>query len=158
MLRRVAPLVVAAMVSLLGCSGEASTSSSTSSSAPPSASGSTHPSTAAPAPEGTAGAAGILAFDAPSEVPCTAGSTALVSVTYRTTGLAGVALVVDGAAQASTDTTDPPPTSATDGMLGVQASAVVELPCDGNVHTVMLIGSGADGPAFASKAVVTRAA
>ena len=85
----------------------------------------------------------ILRFDAPADVSCT-GATAAVTLTYATVDLTAVAIVVDG--QPAAGATAPP----TSGEYSVA------LPCDGNAHTIQLIGSGPSGPAFASKAVVTR--
>ena len=85
----------------------------------------------------------VLRFDAPADVSCT-GATADVTITYATADLTAVAIVVDG--QPAAGTTAPP----TSGEYSIA------LPCDGNVHTIQLVGSGPSGPAFASKAVVTR--
>ena len=71
-------------------------------------------------------------------------SGANVTFTYATVDLTAVAFVVDGQSAAGAT---PPPTS---------GEYSVAVPCDGNVHTIQLVGSGPSGPAFASKAVVTR--
>ena len=85
----------------------------------------------------------VLRFDAPADVSCT-GATTNVTFTYATVDLTAVAFVVDGQSAAGAT---PPPTS---------GEYSVAVPCDGNVHTIQLVGSGPSGPAFASKAVVTR--
>jgi hypothetical protein len=106
-----------------------------------------HASVPAPAPGDTALAPGaeVLRFETAADIPCVP-PTASVEVTYETRGLDAVGFVVDGA---TAPTADAPPAGAT---------VAVSVPCDGKVHTVMLVGSGADGPAFASKAVATRPA
>lgn len=150
-----------AVAVLAGCGGDAADTvgdgpESTELSAPadPSMQSSTsHPPTeTTTADPAASGAGGVVAFEVPSQVTCTAGSTAAVTVSYRTKGLQAVGLVVDGQTQPAGDTAP-----SGDGAE-VAGSATVTLPCDGNVHTIMLIGSGADGPAFASKAVVMGAA
>jgi len=153
----VVALSVAAAV-IAGCGGDAAdtagegrdTSNPVDSTAPTSTS---HPPTeTTTADPAASGASGVVAFEVPSQVTCTAGTTAVVAVSYRTKGLQAVGLVVDGQTQPAGETAP-----SGDGAE-VAGTATVTLPCDGNVHTIMLIGSGTDGPAFASKAVVTGAA
>jgi hypothetical protein len=83
----------------------------------------------------------VIRFDAPTEVSCT--STATVTVSYVTRGVDAIGFVVDGAAASG-------PPAATSGTYDVS------LPCDGRVHTILLAGSGAGAPVFATKAVATR--
>jgi hypothetical protein len=87
-------------------------------------------------------AAEILRIEAPSEIDCT-GATVDVEISYATRNLDAVAFAVDGAS-----VTGPPAPAS-----GVHT---VPVPCDGRVHTVMLIGTGPDGPVFATEAIVTR--
>lgn len=126
---------------LAGCSGDSSSPTATetdSSDVLP------HPTTA-PQTGDTVLAPGaeVLRFDLPGDISCVP-DTALVEVSYATSDLDAVGFVVDGQ---PVQTGAAPPTSGTFG---------VPVPCDGKVHTLMLIGSGAGGPAFATKAVVTR--
>jgi hypothetical protein len=85
----------------------------------------------------------VVRFDAPAEVACQAG-TATVRITYETIDLAAVTFIVDGQPVAGGRAA---PTS---------GDYSVEVACDGNVHTVMLVGTGPSGPAFATRAVATR--
>jgi hypothetical protein len=75
----------------------------------------------------------------------------MVGIKWVTKNLTGVGLVVDG--QPNTDVASMP--STTEGDFEQRGGVVVELPCDGNVHTIMLIGTGTAGSAFATKAVAT---
>lgn len=84
----------------------------------------------------------VLRFDAPASVACTGSAT--VGVTYETVDLTTVAFVVDDATSGVQV-----PTSGTNEL---------SVPCDGGVHTIMLIGTGPAGPAFASRAVTTQPA
>jgi hypothetical protein len=141
----VAPAVVLAVA---GCSSGYRSSSATSSSVP----AVTQPSTDSPlSTDGSTSGAGdsmhtdsshVSRFDAPASVACT--GTATVTVTYETVDLTTVAFVVD------------------DATSGVQAplsgTNELSLPCDGAVHTIMLIGTGPAGPAFASRVVTTQPA
>ncbi len=131
------------LVGLNGCSGSSSNTVSDPAAA-------AHPgagSTTAPLTNDTATRPGpdsrVVRFDAPGDVSCT-GDTANITVTYTTVDLTAVAFVVDNGPVAGAPA---PPTS---------GEYSIALPCDGNVHSIQLVGSGPSGPAFASKAVVTR--
>lgn len=143
MLRRL--LVAAAAVAVLGgCGddGESTSSRSTVSTASP----------VAPSPTTTVGpgdttvgpGSEILRLDAPSEIDCTAASVDVV-VAYSTRNLAAVGFAVDGIA-------------VTGPAAPMSGTYTLALPCDGRVHTIMLIGSGPGGPVFGSEAVATRPA
>ena len=137
------PICVGLALALAGCSGDNSTT--VSGAVTPSHPGSvstTVPSTGETATRPSTDSQ-VLQFEAPAVVSC-AGATANVTLTYVTVNLTAVGFVVDG--QPATGATAPP----TSGEYSVA------LPCDGNAHTVQLVGSGPSGPAFASKAVVTR--
>jgi hypothetical protein len=106
-----------------------------------------HASGPTPAPGDTALLTGsqVLQFDVPNDISCVP-DVALVEVSYATRDLDAVGFVVDGVSVATPD-------ARPDGT-----TVIIPVPCDGTVHTIMLVGSGAGGPAFASKAVVTRPA
>lgn len=84
----------------------------------------------------------VVQFDAPTEVACTSDD-AVVAMAYTTREVTAIGFAVDGASVSG----PPAPTSGT---------YEISLPCDGNVHTIMLVGSGAGAPVFATKAVATR--
>jgi hypothetical protein len=135
----VAPAVVLAVA---GCSSGYRSSSATSSSVPAVTQPSTDGSTSGAGDSMHTDSSHVSRFDAPASVACT--GTATVTVTYETVDLTTVAFVVD------------------DATSGVQAplsgTNELSLPCDGAVHTIMLIGTGPAGPAFASRVVTTQPA
>lgn len=81
----------------------------------------------------------IARFDLPATVTCTAGTTT-VTASYTTVNVETVAFAVDGR-QAGTA----PPSGTFD----------VPIPCDGTIHTVLLVAVGPSGQVVATKAVGT---
>jgi hypothetical protein len=137
------PLCVGVALALGGCSG----SNSSTANDPVTSAHLGAGSTTAPLTNETATRPGadslVVRFDAPGDVSCT-GDTTTITVTYATVDLTAVGFVVDNHPVVGATA---PPTS---------GDYSIALPCDGNVHTLQLVGSGPSGPAFASKAVATR--
>lgn len=148
-------LVVAAALVSGGCGGDDATTDGGESSeqatpgigphGPVVGTGSTGTTAAPPASDTlAAGSSSVIRFEAPAEVSCT-GTTADVQVVYVTTGLDAVGFAIDGTGVQST----PPSTS---------GQHTLSIPCDDRVHTIVLVGSGPSGPAFATRAVAARPA
>ena len=94
---------------------------------------------AAVSPDTTVGSgARVLRFEAPTDVSCT-GDTATIQVVYETVDLTAVSFIVDG---------KPLTGSAAPGSVApaTSGSYPVSVPCDGNVHTIQLVGAGPIGP------------
>jgi len=112
--------------------------------------GSARPSVTSTSPHGTVATGDtalgpgpeVVQFEAPTEVACTSDG-AVVEVSYTTRDVTAIGFAVDGASVSG-------PAAQTSGTYEIP------LPCDGRVHTIMLVGSGAGAPVFATKAVATR--
>jgi len=82
----------------------------------------------------------VVTFDLPARVSCT-GTEAVVTATYTTVDATQVAFLVDQ--QPVRGGPNPP----------VSGTTALTLPCDGNVHTVLLVAVGPAGQALATRAV-----
>jgi hypothetical protein len=107
-----------------------------------------HPSTSATTPPTMPAQAGVqdgprvVGLDVDAEVPCS-GAEASVALSYRTEDATAVAFVVD---QQPIDRADPPPLS---------GDETVAVPCDGNVHTLVVVAASPEGQTLATRAVRT---
>jgi hypothetical protein len=94
-------------------------------------------------PDGTAATdSEVVRFDAPAEITCTTPEGS-VRVSYVTRDVTTVAFAVDGA-------------SAGGAVPPISGEHDVSVPCDGRVHTILLVAVGPSGQAVATRAVATR--
>jgi hypothetical protein len=137
-------VVLATLVAGCGDDGEDSsrdvtrpsvTSTSPHSPVDPRDSGDTGDTALGPGPE-------VVQFEAPTEIACPS-DRAMVEVSYTTRDVTAIGFAVDGA-------------SVSGPAAPISGTYDISLPCDGRVHTIMLVGSGAGAPVFATKAVATR--
>jgi hypothetical protein len=92
---------------------------------------------------GRAGSAAITDFSISNKISCALGSIVSVTASYRTDGAAHVVFVLDGAEVHGS----PPPSGSFD----------VDVPCDGNAHTLVLTAVDAAGrTTVMSKAILTN--
>jgi hypothetical protein len=139
LVRAVASMMVACVLAV-GCSGDDDAPTPTG--FHPTISTAARPTTV-PAPDDTASTdPEVIRFDAPAEIRCAA-SPASVRVSYTTRDVTTVAFAVDGASVGGA----PPPTS---------GEHDIELPCDGRIHTILLVAVGPSGQAVATRAVRTE--
>jgi hypothetical protein len=141
LVRRAFALLIVAGMLAMGCGGD--DASPEPSGFHTSTSPSSRPTTTTPAPDDTAAIEPeVLRFEAPAEVRC-ASSEASVRVTYTTRDVTTVAFAVDGASAGGT----PAPSS---------GEHDVAVPCNGRVHTILLVAVGPSGQAVATRAVRTQ--
>jgi hypothetical protein len=139
--RRALALIVVACTAAAGCGGEReATGPPATHTGTTGSTGSTVPPPTGSTPDGTAPVESeVLRFDAPAEVACTTGDTS-VRVTYVTRDVTTVAFAVDGQ-------------SVTGAAAPLSGEYDVAVPCDGRVHTILLVAVGPPGQAVATRAV-----
>ena len=128
-----------ALTSLVGCTGDDAPTAATPEAAP-SVTGPHDRSDVTTNPAAVGSGPGIDRFDAPASVPCTAGATASVDVTWAAPAATVVRFSVDG-----------------DGLAGdhpTTGSASLAVPCDGVVHVVLVAAVVADGATSVDSAAV----